>query len=87
MTHLYTAHGKQILHDGHHFADARDEVCAELIVGALNGCPLASFQRAKEVGQVLHDHVTKMSGAETVLRADDCAWADMVQRVVREVRT
>lgn len=35
--HDFTCHGKQVLRDGEHFADARDLDAAKVIASALNG--------------------------------------------------
>ncbi|QZP06840.1 hypothetical protein [Caenibius sp. WL] len=86
---LYTLAGKQVLCGGEHYADAANELAAEIIVGALNcdGSGIVSVLRRNEAETVAADMRAKLptlTGAKGLpLRDDDPAWADVVQHIVR----
>lgn len=47
--------------------------------------PLLTFSQAEYVGRMLHDRWENMTG-KAPLEADDMAWGDIVQFVVRQAR-
>jgi hypothetical protein len=76
-------HGKQVFIGTAHVADATTPANAEMLVQALNLCPLQSYDRARGIGELLHDRWELMSGGPPPFRPDDLAWGDIVQFVIR----
>lgn len=86
---LYTFTGKQVLSGGEHYADAANELAAEIIVGALN-CDasgiVAVLRRndAEKVAADLRAKLPMLTGAKNLpLPEDDPAWVDLVQHIIR----
>jgi hypothetical protein len=86
---IYASAGKQVLCGKEHYADAANELAAEVIAGALNcqGGEVALSLRRHEAEQVaaeLRRKLPMLTGAKgQTLDDDDPAWADIVQHIVR----
>jgi hypothetical protein len=76
--------GKQVFIGTAHVGDGTTEANAEMLVQALNLCPLQSYDRARGIGELLHDRWHVMAEGEPPFGRDDMAWADIVQWIVRK---